>query len=134
MRRILGLTRPLLVFSSQYFYTMSAQLCPSSPALAKSNQFIRPSALTRVDTASAAERLALKNTSFVTSDEVAAAIREGVAAKLVDAMMAAPGSHFECLNNEHVRILADLYTAAPSAATTTTDAVVELEGPNTITK
>ena len=40
-----------------------------------------------IDTASAAERLALKGTGFATSNEVAAAIREGVATKLVDAVM-----------------------------------------------
>ena len=42
-----------------------------------------------VDTASAAERLALKGTSFATSDEVMAAIREGVSTELADAVMAA---------------------------------------------
>ena len=83
---------------------MSAQLCPSSPASADSNQFIRPTkASTRIDTASAAERLALKGASFVTSDEFAAVVREGVAAELADAVMAALGSHFKSLSNEDVR-------------------------------
>jgi hypothetical protein len=89
---------------------------------------------TRVDTASAAERLALKGACFVTSNEVAAAIREGVAVKLADAVMAALGNCFERLSNEDVRILTDLYTTAPSAATMTTNAVVEPEGPNVLAK
>ena len=112
---------------------MSAQLRPSSPALAELNQFIRPSGLsTRVDTASAAERLALKGAGFATSDEVAAVIREGVAAKLANAVMAALGSRFERLSDEDVCILAKLYTAAPSAATTTAAAAVEPEGLNVL--
>jgi len=112
---------------------MPAHRRTSFPASAKSTQFIRPNLpSTRVDTASAAERLALKGAGFATSDEVAAAMREGVAAELVDAMMAALRNRFECLSNEDVRILADLYTAAPSAATTTADAVAELEGPNAL--
>jgi hypothetical protein len=81
-----------------------------------------------IDTASAAKRLALKGACFATSDKVAAAIRKGVATESVDAMMAALGSRFECLSNEDVRILMDLYTAAPSAAMMTANAVVELEG------
>ena len=120
---MLGLTRPLLVFLVVIALTMSAQLRSSSPAPAESNQFIRPKhPPTRVDTASAAERLASKGAGFATSDEVAAAIREGVAAELADAVMAALGSRFERLSDEDVRILAELYTAAPSAATTMADA------------
>ena len=112
---------------------MFSQLRPPSPATAKTNQFIRPSQPpTRFDTASAAERLALKGAGFATSDEVAAAIREGVAAKLADAVMTALRSRFERLSDEDVRILAELYTAAPSAAMTTADAVVEPEGPNVL--
>jgi len=86
----------------------------------------------RVDTASTAERLALKGTGFATYDEVPAAIREGVATELADAVMAALGSRFERLSDEDVRILAELYTAAPSAAMTTADAVVEPKGPNVL--
>jgi hypothetical protein len=71
----------------------------------------------------------LKGAGFATSNEVAAVIREGVAAELADAVMAALGSLFERLSDEDVRILAELYTAAPSAATTTADTVVEPEGP-----
>jgi hypothetical protein len=59
---------------------------------------------TRVDTASAAKRLALKGAGFATSEEVAAAMREGVAAELADAVMAALGSRFERLSDEDVRI------------------------------
>jgi hypothetical protein len=81
-----------------------------------------------VDTASAAERLELKGAGLATSDEVAAAIREGVATELADAVMAALGSRFECLSDEDVCILVDLYTAAPSAATTMANAVMEPEG------
>ena len=55
-----------------------------------------------------------------------------MAAKLADAVMAALGSRFERLSDEDVRILADLYTAALSAATTTADAVMEPEGPNVL--
>jgi hypothetical protein len=114
---------------------MSAQLSPSSPASAESDQFIRPTGpSTRVDTASAAKRLALKGAGFATSDGVAAAIREGVATELADAVMAALGSRFERLSDEDVCILAELYTAAPSVATTTADAVVEPEGPNVLTE
>jgi hypothetical protein len=76
----------------------------------------------------------LKGTGFVTSNEVAAAIREGVAAELADAVMAALGNHFECLSDEDVCILADLYTAAPSAVTTMVNAVMEPEGPNVLAK
>jgi hypothetical protein len=112
---------------------MSAHHQTPSLASAEINQFIRPNVpLTRVDTASATERLVLKGTSFTTSDEVAAAIREGVAAKLAEAVMAALRSHFERLSDEDVHILVELYTAAPSAATTTADAVMEPEGPNVL--
>jgi hypothetical protein len=44
--------------------------------------------------------------------------------------MAALGSRFERLSDEEVCILAELYTAALSAATMTADAVAEPEGPN----
>ena len=103
---------------------MYSELRPPSPALAESNQFIRPNSQppTRFDTASAAGRLAWKGVGFATSDEVATAIREGVAAELADAVMAALGSRFERLSDEDVRILAELYTAAPSAVITTADA------------
>ena len=53
-------------------------------------------------------------------------------AKLADAVMVALSNRFERLSNEDVHILADLYTAAPSAAMTTADAVVEPEGPNVL--
>jgi hypothetical protein len=72
----------------------------------------------------------LKSAGFATSEEVAAAIRGGVAPELADDVMAALGNCFERLSDEDVSILADLYTAAPGAATTTADAVVEPEGPN----
>jgi hypothetical protein len=55
-----------------------------------------------VDTASATERLALKGASFATSEEVAVVIKEGVAAELADALMAALGNHFEHLSDEEV--------------------------------
>jgi hypothetical protein len=74
----------------------------------------------------------LKGAGFATSDKVAAAIREGVAAELADAVMAALGSRFERLSDEDVCTLTELYTAAPSAATTTADTVVEPEGPNVL--
>jgi hypothetical protein len=110
---------------------MSAQRRTSSSASAESNQFIRPNkTLTCVNTASAAKRLALKSAGFATSEEVAAAIRGGVAPELADDVMAALGNCFERLSDEDVSILADLYTAAPGAATTTADAIVEPEGPN----
>jgi len=48
----------------------------------------------------------------------------------VDAVMTALGNRFERLSDEDVRIIADLYTAAPSAAMTTADAIMEPEGPN----
>ena len=79
------------------------------------------------NTASTAKRLALKDSGFVTSDEVAAVIRGGVAAKLADAVMAALGSRFEQLAHEDV-CTPDLYTAAPSAVATTTNAVMAPEG------
>ena len=113
---------------------MSAQLRSCSLALAGINQFIRPNnpAPTRIDTASAAKRLALKGAGFATSNKVVAAIREGVAAELADAVMAALSNRFEHLSDEDVRILADLYTSAPSVATTRADAVVEQKGPNVL--
>ena len=55
-----------------------------------------------------------------------------MAAKLADAVMIALGSRFEHLSNEDVCILTELYTAAPSAATMTADAVMEPEGPNVL--
>ena len=74
---------------------MSADRRAPSPAPVKSNQFIRPTKMpTSVDTASAAERLALKGTGFTTSKEVAAAIKEGVAVELADASMPALGNRF----------------------------------------
>jgi hypothetical protein len=110
---------------------MSAHHHTSSPASAESNQFIRPNVpSTSIDTASIAERLALKGAGLATSDEVVAATREGVAAELTDAVMAALSNRFERLSDEDVRIVADLYTAAPSAATTMANAVVEPEGLN----
>jgi hypothetical protein len=48
---------------------------------------------------------------FATSKKVVTLIREGVAAKLVDAMMRALGSCFQCLSKEGNWILMDLYTA-----------------------
>ena len=51
-----------------------------------------------------------------------------MATKLADAMMAALGNRFECLSDEDVCILEDLYTTAPSAVTMTANAVVEPEG------
>jgi hypothetical protein len=85
---------------------MSNHPSTSSPALAEINQFIRPNgkAPTPVDTASTVDRLALKGAGFATSDEVAAAIREGVATELADAVMAALGNRFECLSDEDVCI------------------------------
>jgi len=62
---------------------------------------------TCIDTAPTAERLVLKGAGFATSEEVASAIREGVATELVDAVMAALGNRFERLSNEDVCILAD---------------------------
>ena len=101
--------------------------------MSPSGRFIRPNQPpTLVDTASVAERLALKGAGFATSNKVAAAIREGLAAKLADAVMAALGSCFERLSDEDVRILTELYTAVPSAATTTSNAVVEPEGPTVL--
>ena len=46
----------------------------------------------------------MKGAGFATSEEVAAAMREGVAAELADAVMAALGSRFERLSDEDVRI------------------------------
>ena len=62
-----------------------------------------------IDTASAANRLALKDTGFVTSNEVAAVIKGGVATKLADAVMAALRSLFKQLINKDVHTLVDLY-------------------------
>ena len=88
---------------------------PDTPGVQPvSNQFIRPTST--VDTASAAERLALKGADFAASDEVATAMKWGVAAELADALMVGLGSRFESLGDEDVRTLVDLYTAAPSAA------------------
>ena len=113
--------------------TVSAHHRTSSLALSEMNQFIRPNKTsTCSDTASTAKRLALKDVGFATSEEVAAAIREGVAAELADAVRAALGNHFVHCSDEDVRILVDLYTTAPSAATKTADAVVAPEGPNVL--
>ena len=49
---------------------------------------------------------------FGATNEVVMAIELGVATELVDAMMTALGSHFECLSSENMRILADMYTVA----------------------
>ena len=100
------------------------------PCFSQSQSFIRPNLLTHIDTSSAAKRLALKGAGFATTDKVTAAIREGVAAELVAAVMAALESRFECLRDEDVRILTDLYTTAPSAVTMTADAITEPEGLN----
>jgi hypothetical protein len=114
---------------------MSASHGTTSPAQAKSNQFMRPTIpLTSIDTASTAKRLALKGDAFMTSDQVAAAIRNGVATELADAVMAALSNRFKRLSDEDVRILVDLYTAAPSAVAMTANAVVGPEGPDVLTK
>jgi hypothetical protein len=84
------------------------------------------------DTASAAERLALKGADFATSDEVAAAIEGGVAAELAFAVMAALGSRFEQLADEDQLTLAELITAAPSAAKATDDTVAARVGPGSL--
>jgi hypothetical protein len=76
----------------------------------------------------------LKGAGFATSNEVAAAIREGAAAELADAVMAALGSRFKKLSDEDVCVLAEFYTAAPSAAMMTANAVVEPDGPNILAK
>ncbi len=86
------------------------------------------------DTASAAERLALKGADFATSDEVAAVIEGGVAAELAFAVMAALGSRFKQLADEDQLTLVELYTAAPSAAKATADAVAAQHGPSTLTE
>ena len=110
---------------------MSIHRDTSSSALAEINQFIRPNkTLTCIDFASDAERLVLKGASFATSNEVAAAIREGVANKLANAVMATLRNRFESLSDEDNCILADLYTIALSAGTMVTNAVVEPKGPN----
>ena len=111
---------------------MEARSHDHSPAAAASNQFIRPTSMSTIDTASAAERLASRGAGFVTSDEVAAAWKQGVAAEFADAMMAALRSRFHSLSEEDVCILADLYTATPSAAAAMAEAVKELEGSLTL--
>ena len=103
---------------------------PPTTATAKSNQFIRP--MSPSDTASAAERLALKGAGFATSDEVTAAIKGGVAAELAFALMTVLGSRFEQLAEEDQFTIADLYTAAPSAAKATADAVAARDGPGSL--
>ena len=110
---------------------MSSSL-PDAPAVPPVlNQFIRPTKMF-FDTASAAERLALKGADFATSSEAATAIKWGVAAKLADAVMVALGSRFECLSDEDVRTLGDLYTAEPSAALETTNIAMEPCGPSVL--
>ena len=89
---------------------------------------------THIDTASTAERLVLKCACFQTSDEVAVAIKEGVATKLKGAVMTALRSCFESLSNRDICILVDLYTTAPSAETTTADTVMEPEDLNILAK
>ena len=111
---------------------MEVRSCDHSPAAAASNEFIRPTAMSTIDTASAAERLALRVAGFATSDEVAAAWKQGVAAELADAVMAALGSRFHSLSEEDVCILADLYTATPSAAAVMAEAAKEPEGSLTL--
>ena len=49
---------------------------------------------------------------FVTFKKVVTVIMEGVAAKLVDAIIAALGRCFQCLSKEGNWILMDVYTAA----------------------
>ena len=122
---MVGLTRPLL-FLYLVHHSISYHHRTPSLAPAESNQFIRPTKTsTRVDTVSATKRLALKGASFATSEEVAAAIREGVAAELADAMMAALGNRFEHLSNS--------WTCTPQHQTMMmADAVVEQEGPNVL--
>jgi hypothetical protein len=85
-----------------------------------------------VDTSSTTERLALRGTGFVVSNKVAAAIQDGVATELADAVMAALRSRYKSLNKEDVCILADLYTNTPSAAMMMTEAVAVPEGPGTL--
>ena len=84
------------------------------------------------DITSAAARLALKGSCFATSEEVAAAIEGGLAAELAFAVMAALGSRFEQLADEDQVTIAELYTAAPSAATMVADAAAAPKGPNTL--
>jgi len=80
----------------RHLLTMSAHRRTSSTASAKINQFIRPNKTSaRINTASITERLVLKGAGFATSDEVTVAMREGVAAELTDAMMAALRNRFD---------------------------------------
>jgi hypothetical protein len=101
-------------------------------AASQINQFIRPTPMSPCDTASAAERLALKGADFAASEEVAAAIEGGVAAEFALAVMAALGSRFEQLAEEDQFTIADLYTAAPSAAKAMADAVAARDGPGSL--
>ena len=110
---------------------MSSNNSPDATA-SQINQFIRPTPMSPCDTASAAERLALKGVGFAASEEVAAAIEGGVAAEFALAVMAALGSRFEQLAEEDQFTIADLYTAAPSAAKATADAVVARDGPGSL--
>jgi hypothetical protein len=87
---------------------MSMQLCRFL-ASEKSYQFIRH---TKMGTASTTQRLVLIGEGFRATNEVVPTIKLGVATELVDAMMSALGSHFECLSSENMRILADMYTVA----------------------
>jgi hypothetical protein len=74
----------------------------------------------------------LKGAGFVTSDEVAAVIEGGAAAELAFAVMAALGSRFEQLADEDQLTIAELYTAALSAAMAAADAVAARDGPSTL--
>jgi len=97
---------------------MSAQLCRRSVST-PSNQFIRPtSTIVTIDTVSAAQRLALRGSGFRASEEVAAAVAGGVAAKLAGALMVALGPRFESLSGKDITAILELYKATPSAAMT----------------
>jgi hypothetical protein len=95
---------------------MSSQLRQYSVSI-QSNQFIRPaSTIIMIDTVSAAQRLALKGSSFRASEEVAATVVGGITAKLADALMVALGPRFESLSGKDVTAIFELYKATPSAA------------------
>ena len=112
---------------------MSAQLrrrSVSTPSI----QFLRPtSTIVTINTVSAARRLALRGGGFRASEEVAAAVAGGVAAKLADALMVALGSRFESLSGEDVTAILELYEAALSAAMTA-EAVKVHEAMNSVAK
>lgn len=107
---------------------MSAQLSQCS-ATTETNQFIRP--IVKIDTVSAAPRLAFRGSGILVSKEQRGCCHvssRGMSVELVDELLVVHDSLFDSLSSEDVQAMRDLYTATPHEMQMT-DTVKEMTKP-----